>query len=274
MVRASNFCRTSSAPSRSFSPLSRGARRPFAWFRTWSSDPWHHLYRLEPLLSHCYYYPAYSTGSFRPTYPSRNHAQPPCTLPLQIPTISNVPSACHCVQEGISSRLVANGTISMVVHALPTISISVHTTGSQSTSIRSDFRQVPSILTVWCEASWIEFDCSWLSFHDCMFLNITEGRLLDDYYRPSKPLYDAVKGIRSVARGNHTNPSESYLFSQYHCLQDISSSIVGKGVDMTSPQTYRATYFHLLLILKNSNDPIQNTPSLSEILARCRFNAR
>ena len=132
----------------------------------------------------------------------------------------------------------------------------------------------PSILTVWCEVSWIEFDCSWLSFHDCMFLNITEGRLLDDYYRPSKPLYDAVKGIRSVARGNHTNPSESYLFSQYHCLQDISSSIVGKGVDMTSPQTYRATYFHLLLILKNSNDPIQNTPSLSEILARCRFNAR
>jgi hypothetical protein len=132
----------------------------------------------------------------------------------------------------------------------------------------------PSILTVWCEASWIEFDCSWLSFHDCMFLNITDGRLLDDYYRPSKPLYDAVKGIRSVAWGNHTNPSEPYLFSQFHCLQDISSSIVGKGVDMTSPQTYRATYYHLLLILKSSNDLIQNTPSLSEILAQCRFNAR
>jgi len=140
MVRTSNFCRTPSPPPRSFSPLSRGARRPFAWVRTWSSDPWHHLYRLEPLLPHCYYRPAYSPGSFRPTHPSRNHAQPPISLSLQIATISNVPSARHLVQEGISSHLMANGAISMVDHALPTTSISVHPTGSQSTSIRSDFR--------------------------------------------------------------------------------------------------------------------------------------
>jgi hypothetical protein len=105
-----------------------------------------------------------------------------------------------------------------------------------------------------------------------MFLNITDGRLLNQYYRPEKPLYDAVKGIRSVARGNHANPSEPYLFSQFHCLQDISSSIIGKDVNMTSPQMYRNTYFYLLLILKSPNDRIQNIPSLSQILAECDFD--
>ena len=134
--------------------------------------------------------------------------------------------------------------------------------------------EFPSPLTVWRKASWIEFDCSWLSFHDCMFLNITEGRLLNQYYRPEKPLYDAVKGIRSVARGNHTNPSEPYLFSQFHCLQDISSPIVGKGINITSPQMYRNTYFYLLLILKSSNDCIQNVPSLSQLLADCNLDGR
>jgi hypothetical protein len=131
----------------------------------------------------------------------------------------------------------------------------------------------PSILTVWRKASWIEFDCSWLSFHDFLFLNITDDEVPDEYYRPAKPLYDAVKGIRSVARGNHANPSEPYLFSQFHCLQDISSSIVGKG-NITSPQIYQNTYFYLLLILKSSNDRIQNAPSLSQTLGQCRFDGR
>jgi hypothetical protein len=131
----------------------------------------------------------------------------------------------------------------------------------------------PSILTVWREASWIDFDRSWLSFHDCMFLNITDGRLLNEYYRPAKPLYDAVKGIRSIARGNHANPSDPYLRSQFHCLQDISSSIVGKGIHMTSPQSYQNEYFHRLLIFKSSIDLLQTLP-LSKILSSCRFNGR
>jgi hypothetical protein len=49
---------------------------------------------------------------------------------------------------------------------------------------------------VWGEASWIDFDRSWLIFHDYMFLNMTDGRLLDEFYRPLKPLYDAVKPLR------------------------------------------------------------------------------
>ncbi|KIM36339.1 hypothetical protein M413DRAFT_31757 [Hebeloma cylindrosporum] len=131
----------------------------------------------------------------------------------------------------------------------------------------------PSILTVWRKASWIDFDRSWLSFHDFMFLNITDGRVLDEFYRPAKPLYDAVKGIRSMALGNHAHPSEAYLLCQFHCLQGISSSIVRKGINMISSQTYRNTYFHLLLIINSSNDLVRMPHSLSRILANCNFDS-
>jgi hypothetical protein len=118
----------------------------------------------------------------------------------------------------------------------------------------------PSILTVWGKASWIDFDHSWLRFHDCMFLNIMDGRVLNEYYRPAKPLYDTIKGIQSIARENHMNPSEPYLFTQFHCLHDISSSIVGKRINMTSTQAYRNSYFQWLLCLENSNDIDQIAP--------------
>lgn len=133
-------------------------------------------------------------------------------------------------------------------------------------------RWFPSILTIWHKASWIEFDRSWLSFHDCMFLNITDGRLLDEFYRPPKPLYDAVKGIRSIARGNEMNPSERYLFAQFHFLRDIFSSVVKEGVNIMSPQTYLKTYFQLL---HKSSDDIHRTPSLlSPMLAESNFDSR
>ena len=133
-------------------------------------------------------------------------------------------------------------------------------------------RWFPSILPVWHTASWIDFERSWLSLHDCMFLNITDGRLLDDFYRPPKPLYDAIKGIRSIARGNGMNPSEPYLFAQFHFLQDISFSIVGKDVTMMSPQTYLKTYFQLLH--KSSNDIHQKPSLLSQMLAESNFDSR
>ena len=133
-------------------------------------------------------------------------------------------------------------------------------------------RWFPSILTIWHKPSWIDFDRSWLSLHDWMFLNVTDSRLLDDFYRPPKPLYDAVKGIRSIARGNEMNPSERYLFSQFHFLHDISSSIVGAGVNTLSPQTYLKTYFQLLY--KNSNDFHGKPPLLSQMLVESHFDSR
>ena len=125
-------------------------------------------------------------------------------------------------------------------------------------------RWFPSILPVWHKASWIDFDRSWLSFHDCMFLNITDGKLVDNFYRPPKPLYDALKGIQSIARGNEMNPSERYLFAQLHFLNDIPSSIIGEDVTMLSPQTYLKTYFQLL----------QRPPLLSQMLAASIFDSR
>ena len=133
-------------------------------------------------------------------------------------------------------------------------------------------RWFPSILPVWHTASWIDFDRSWLNFHDLMFLNITDDQLLDDFYRPPKPLYDALKGIRSIARGNEMNPSERYLFAQFHYLNDISSSIIGEDVTMLSPQTYLKTYFQLLH--KSSYDLHQQPPLLSQMLAESNFDSR
>ena len=37
--------------------------------------------------------------------------------------------------------------------------------------------EFPSDLTVWRKASWVDFDRSWMSFHDCIFLNIMHGEL-------------------------------------------------------------------------------------------------
>ena len=138
--------------------------------------------------------------------------------------------------------------------------------------VKTSQQLFPSILTVWRNTSWIDFDRSWLSFHDCMFLNITEGRLLNEYYRPTKPLYNAVKGIRLIARGNQMNTPERYLFAQFHCLQDISPPIVTRSDSITSPQRYRNTYFQLLLIVESSNDLNhdlnRNSPFLSQKLAK------
>jgi hypothetical protein len=132
--------------------------------------------------------------------------------------------------------------------------------------------QFPSILTIWRKASWIDFDCSWLSFRDCMLLGITDGGIPNIHYRPAEPLYDAIKGIRSIAWGNQMN-TEHYLFAQFYCLRGISSSLVGEGVDMTSLERYRNTYFQLLLILESSNDLHQKAPFLSQVLAR-NFDSR
>jgi hypothetical protein len=132
-------------------------------------------------------------------------------------------------------------------------------------------RWVPPILTVWHKVSWIDFDRSWLSFRDSMFLNITDGRPLANFYRPPKPLYDAVKGIRSIARGNYMNPSEHDLFAQFHLLHDISSSIIGEGIHMLLPQTYTRTYFQLLH--KDTNDLHQEPFLLSQTLVESDFDS-
>jgi len=134
--------------------------------------------------------------------------------------------------------------------------------------------EFPSVLTVWRKASWVDFDRSWLSFHDCIFLNVIYDELRNRHYRPTQPLYDAVKGIRYIARGNDMNPPESYLFAQFHCLRDLSSSIIGKDVNSTSPQTYRNRYFQFLLTHKNSNDLDSRSPFLSSMLAIFRFDSR
>ena len=134
--------------------------------------------------------------------------------------------------------------------------------------------EIPSVLTVWCKPSWIDFDRSWLSFHDCIFLNIMNGELHNRHYRPTQPLYDAVRGIQYIARGNDMNPREPYLFAQFHCLHDISSSIVGKDVNSTSPQTYRNKYLQFLLTLKSSNDLDQKSPFLSHMLSIFKFDSR
>jgi hypothetical protein len=134
--------------------------------------------------------------------------------------------------------------------------------------------EFPSVLTVWRKASWIDFDRSWLSFHDYILLNIIHGELCNRHYRPTQPLYDAVKGIRYIARGNDMNPPEPYLFAQFHCFYDISSSIIGKDVSSTSPQIYRNRYFQLLLMLKTSEDLDQKSPFLSHMLAIFKFDSR
>jgi len=112
----------------------------------------------------------------------------------------------------------------------------------------------PSVLNIWGKATWIDFDRSWLKFHDCMFLNITNDELLSEPYRPTQPLYDVVKGIRSIAGRNKLDPSESYLFAQYHCLHHISSSIIGDSLSMTSPEMYQNEYFQKLLSLGTARD--------------------
>ena len=134
--------------------------------------------------------------------------------------------------------------------------------------------EFPSVLTVWSKASWIDFDRSWLSFHDCIFLNIIHGELCNRHYRPRQPLYDAVKGIRYIAQGNDMNPPEPYLFPRFHCLHDIASLIIGKDVDSTSPQIYRNRYFQFLLMLKTSDDLDQRSPFLSHMLAIFKFESR
>ncbi|KIM36636.1 hypothetical protein M413DRAFT_424302 [Hebeloma cylindrosporum] len=129
-----------------------------------------------------------------------------------------------------------------------------------------------SILTIWGKASWTDFDLSWLSFRDSMFLNITDDRLLEQYFGFPKPNYDAVKGIRSIARGNQTNTSERYLFAQFHCLHDISSSIVGRYASRVLTDTYRDGYFQLLLTIKTSQDFDQRATFLSHMLAISHCN--
>ena len=124
-----------------------------------------------------------------------------------------------------------------------------------------------SILTIWGKASWIDFDLSWLSFRDCMFLNITDDRLLNQYFGLLKPNYDAIKGIRSIARGNQMNTSERSLFAQFHCLHDISSSVVKRNVGRVLTETYRNEYFQLLLTLKSSNNLDHRTIFLTDMLA-------
>ncbi|KIM36336.1 hypothetical protein M413DRAFT_291726 [Hebeloma cylindrosporum] len=141
---------------------------------------------------------------------------------------------------------------------------------SQPRFVRTS-RWFPSVLPVWHQASWIDFDRSWLSFHDCMFLNIADARLLDNFYRPPKPLYDALKGIRSIARGNEINPSERYLFAQFHFLHDIFSSVAGDSPNMLSPRSYLDTYFQLLQ--KSPNDPDQKPSLLSQMLAEPSFDS-
>ena len=61
--------------------------------------------------------------------------------------------------------------------------------------------------------------------------------------------------------------TEAYLFSQFHFLYDISF-IFGKGVNMTSLETYPNTCFQLLLTLESSDGLHQKAPCLSRILAR------
>jgi hypothetical protein len=86
-----------------------------------------------------------------------------------------------------------------------------------------------------------------------MFLNITDGGL-DKYFGPPQPLFDAVMGIRSIAGKNQRITPESYLFSQFHCLHDMSSSIMSDervsddGLPM--PSLWMG-YFQFLLTLKN-----------------------
>ncbi|KIM43428.1 hypothetical protein M413DRAFT_443369 [Hebeloma cylindrosporum] len=107
-----------------------------------------------------------------------------------------------------------------------------------------------------------------------MLLNVVHGELRNRHYRPTQPLYDAVKGIRTIARGNDMNPPDPYLFAQFHCLHDLSSSVIGKDANGTYAQTYRNRYFRFLLNLKSSNDLDQKSGFLSNMLTIFRFDSR
>jgi len=130
----------------------------------------------------------------------------------------------------------------------------------------------PSPLPTWRKVVWTEFDRAWLELHDYLFANIWDGYVPNEHFRPDTPLYDAVNGIKAAARGNESKRSEPYMFAQYQCLQDISSTIVGSDVSRLSPQFYKNQLFRTILTSNHAEDLYKPLPFLDDFLRGSKFH--
>lgn len=133
--------------------------------------------------------------------------------------------------------------------------------GSGHKSPRSDgwrYRLLPTrAYLFWAHRNWRDFDRTWLILRNEHF-DITRMRQGEDPpYQPIviEPIYDSVRSISKVARGNEH--SDSAVFSVYHCFQDLVRTTLSE--DIYTHHHLQACYRDLI---PTWNAPISNIVSM------------
>ncbi|KDR70459.1 hypothetical protein GALMADRAFT_230087 [Galerina marginata CBS 339.88] len=88
-----------------------------------------------------------------------------------------------------------------------------------------------AVFETWKKRHWLSFDEDWLVLRDAYARSVSDRSWwMSEFtrYRSRQigPLYDLTRGLSSIAIRNE---SHTVRFSGYHCVQDLTSSVIGES---------------------------------------------
>jgi len=139
-----------------------------------------------------------------------------------------------------------------------------------------------TIFETWYERKWLKFDQAWLTLRDGYAKSISDGEWWMSEHsrfcsRKVGALYDLTNGIYAILWEN-TDSTRAIQSSAFHCIQDLTSSVIGENSQLGSDSTTHNQWLQKLLgIAGTSTKPFPNfsrileNPSLNLLLEENSF---
>ncbi|KDR70537.1 hypothetical protein GALMADRAFT_877797 [Galerina marginata CBS 339.88] len=102
---------------------------------------------------------------------------------------------------------------------------------------------------IWCRKKWLKFDQDWLTIRDGYAKSISDGEwwMSHDsrfYARKVGPLYDLTNGLFSIIA---ENADTTIQLSAFHCIQELTSSVIGENSEYPAFLLKQNQYLQKLL---------------------------
>ena len=122
------------------------------------------------------------------------------------------------------------------------------------------------VFETWCRKNWLNFDQDWLTLRDAYAHSISDGAWsmsLSSRHDGKKvgPLYDLVGGLSLITTENVDSTIQS---SAFHCIRDLTSSIIGKNSQLNGGNLQHNQYFQKLLGHLNLTERFPTFSSLTK----------
>jgi len=117
-------------------------------------------------------------------------------------------------------------------------------------NLKSERRELfEAIIKTWYEKKWLKFDQAWLTLRDAYAKSISDGEWWMSQHsrycsKQVGALYDLTNGIYAIPWENIDSTIQS---SAFHCVQDLTSSVIGANYLFGSGKTDRNQWLQKLL---------------------------